>query len=276
MSTKYIFLDIDGTLVGYDSKIPDSALKALKMAQANGHKVIIASGRALSIIYPDLLKAVNFDGIIASGGACVFCDGKVIFRSAIEGEVLDSIVAYFKREGIRYIVQATDAIYGEKDFIEVILPGMLKSGFSKDLIEKTYSGIKIVDDIRTVPNIEKFSFFLSPYSPQKISDDNGGRFYVVDFSVGKSDKVNLCFGEMNLAGVNKATAIEKYMEYVGAPISDSIAFGDSGNDFEMMTFAGFSVAMGNATDKIKQVADYVTTDVDKDGIYNAFVHLGLI
>ena len=79
-----------------------------------------------------------------------------------------------------------------------------------------------------------------------------------------------------MAGVNKATAIEKFMAHVGAPMSDSIAFGDSGNDFEMMQTVGLAVAMGNATEPIKELADYVTTDVDKDGIYNAFVHLGLI
>ena len=55
MNTKYIFLDIDGTLVGYDAKIPDSALKALKMAQANGHKVLIASGRS----YPLQIKPMG-------------------------------------------------------------------------------------------------------------------------------------------------------------------------------------------------------------------------
>ena len=81
---------------------------------------------------------------------------------------------------------------------------------------------------------------------------------------------------MNMAGVNKGTAIERFMEYIGAPISDSIAFGDSGNDLEMMNCAGIAVAMGNATNAIKEAADYVTSDVDKDGIYNAFVYLGLI
>lgn len=272
---KYIFLDIDGTLVGYDSKIPESALKALKLAQANGHKVIIASGRSYPIIYPDLLKAVDFDGIIASGGACVFYNGGAIFRSTIKGDDLDNVVKYFKCEGIQFLVQTSTAMYCEQDFFDIVIPGLVKSGCSKELVEKTFVNINVVDDIRSVPNIEKFSFYLSPHSPHKISEDLGGKFYVVDFSLGKIT-APLFFGEMNMAGINKATAIERFMAHVGAPISDSIAFGDSGNDFEMMNFTGFSVAMGNATEQIKKVADHVTDDVDKDGIYNAFVHLGLI
>ena len=275
MTTKYIFLDIDGTLVGYDAKIPDSALKALKMAQANGHKVFIASGRSYPIIYPDLLKAVDFDGIVASGGACVFYNGEAIFRSIIKGESLENVVKYFKREGIQFLAQTSTAMYCEPDFIDSVIPGLVSAGCSKDLVEKTFVGIKLIDDIRNAPNIEKFSFYLSPYGPKKISEDLNGEFYVVDFSLGKIN-APLYFGEMNMAGVNKATAIERFMEHVGAPISDSIAVGDSGNDFEMMQIAGISVAMGNATEPIKELADYVTTDVDKDGIYNAFVHLGLI
>lgn len=275
MNTKYIFLDIDGTLVGYDSKMPTSALAALKAAQANGHKIIIASGRAVSVIYPDLLKAINFDGIIASSGACLVCDGEVIFKSLINGELLRTLTEYFKREGIRFIAYAEDAVYAEKDFFDVVIPGMIASGCNKELIEKSFNEVKIVDDIRDVDCIEKFTFYLSPHSPKKISEDNGDKFYVVDFSLG-SIKSPLFFGEINVAGVNKATAIERYMAHVGAPISDSIAFGDSGNDLEMMQFAGFSVAMGNATDAIKAAADMITDDVDKDGIYNAFVKLGLI
>lgn len=275
MSTKYIFLDIDGTLVGYDSKIPDSALNALNMAQKNGHKVFIASGRSLPIIYPDLLKAVNFDGIVASGGACVFYNGEAIFRSVIEGDALNTIVDYFKREGIHFIAHTSEAVYGEQDFFDVVIPGMVAAGCNKELVEKSFSGVIPVEDIKKVKNVEKLSYYLSPYSTQKISDDNGGRFYVVDFNIGNVSQ-DFSFGEMNLSGVNKGTAIERFMEHIGAPISNSIAFGDSGNDLEMMHCAGISVAMGNATNTIKEVADYVTSDVDKDGIYNAFVHLGLI
>ena len=275
MNTKYIFLDIDGTLVGYDAKIPDSALKALKMAQANGHKVLIASGRSYPIIYPDLLKAVNFDGIVASGGACVFYNGEAIFRSVIKGDDLNKAVEYFKHEGIQFLAQTSTAMYCEPDFVDTVLPGMVESGCSKELVEKTFAGIKVIDDIRNAPSIEKFSFYLSPHSPKKISEDLGGNFYVVDFSLGRVSAPRY-FGEMNMAGVNKATAIERFMAHVGAPISDSIAVGDSGHDFEMMQIAGISIAMGNATEPIKEIADYVTTDVDKDGIYNAFVHFGLI
>ncbi len=275
MNTKYVFLDIDGTLVDYKAEIPPSALGALKAAQANGHKMIIASGRSYFIIYKKLLEAVKFDGIIASGGSCVIADGEVIFQSLIEGESLENIVNYFKKEGIHYILQAKDATYVERDFVDVVIPGMIAAGYSKDLIDSAYSNYTLVEDITKIKGAEKMSFFGSPNSPKKISDDLGGRFYVVDYSVGKI-KSPTYFGELNNAGVNKATAIEQYIKHIGGSIEDTIAIGDSGNDLEMINYAHIGVAMGNATEPIKKAADFTTTAVDDDGIYNAFVRLGLI
>jgi Cof subfamily protein (haloacid dehalogenase superfamily) len=275
MNTKYIFIDIDGTLVGYDSKIPDSALEALKLAQKNGHKVIICSGRPLYMIYPELLSAVKFDGIIASGGACVVVDGKVIFESLIRGESLKNVIDYFRREGIYYLVQSKDMAYAEKEFRTVVIPGMIADGYNEELVEQAYEILTIVDDVTVIEDAEKVSYFGSPYSPDKISSDLGGKYYVVDFSVGNV-KTKLAFGELNNADATKATGIEQYIRHVGACREDTIAIGDSGNDLEMINYAGYSVAMGNATEQIKAAADFITTAVDKDGIHNAFLKLGLI
>lgn len=275
MNTKHVFLDIDGTLVGYDSKIPASALKALQMAQANGHKIIIASGRNYGMIYKDLLSAVDFDGIIAAGGSCVIVDGQVIFESFIEGENLAFVVDYFRANGINYLLATKDDIYAEPVFNKHVIPGMIKNGYSEDLVMQAYGGNIEVEDVRLVKGGEKLSYFTSPYLPDKISKDLGGKFYVVDFSVG-AVKQDTYFGEMNNVGITKASGIDEYLAYVGASIEDTIAIGDSANDLEMLEHAHVAVAMGNGTDAAKAAADFVTTAVDQDGIYNAFVKLGLI
>ena len=75
MNTKYLFLDIDGTLVGFDGVMPSSASEALKKAHENGHKLVICTGRQLSQVYPWLLKEIPFDGLILSGGAMVINEG---------------------------------------------------------------------------------------------------------------------------------------------------------------------------------------------------------
>ena len=275
MSTKYVFLDIDGTLVGYDSKIPASALEALTKAKANGHKIIISSGRAYCMIYKELLSAIQFDGIISSGGACVMVDGKVIYESFINDENLAFVIDYFRANGITYLLMSKDDIYAEPVFNKYVLPGMIKAGYNKDLVEQAYGTNIEVEDVKTVKCGNKIAYFTSPFKPDKIASDLDGRFYVVDFSVGKTEEKNF-FGEMNNGGVNKASGIDEYLRYVGGSIEDTIAIGDSANDLEMLEHAAISVAMGNGTDSAKAAADFVTTAVDKDGIYNAFQKLGLI
>ena len=245
------------------------------MAQANGHKIIIASGRNYGMIYKDLLSAVDFDGIIAAGGSCVIVDGQVIFESFIEGEDLAFVVDYFRANGINYLLATKDDIYAEPVFNKHVIPGMIKNGYSEDLVMQAYGGNIEVEDVRLVKGGEKLSYFTSPYLPDKISKDLGGKFYVVDFSVG-AVKQDTYFGEMNNVGITKASGIDEYLAYVGASIEDTIAIGDSANDLEMLEHAHVAVAMGNGTDAAKAAADFVTTAVDQDGIYNAFLKLGLI
>ena len=275
MSSKYIFLDIDGTLVDYDAKMPSSALKAVKQARANGHKVFIASGRSCSMIYPELLEDNLFDGYIAAGGAYVSCGSEIIFQSFIEGKSLLNLVNYFRAWGIKGIAHRADGIYCEREFIDIVIPEMLRTGYSEDLIKKSYGRIVVIDDLSELKGIEKFSFYMAPKTTKQIFDDLGGEFYVVDFSVGdvKSDTF---FGEINMSNVNKATAIDAVIKHFSVSVSDTIAFGDSRNDLEMIEFAAIGVAMGNATEIIKKAADFVTTNVSNDGIYNAFSKLGLI
>ncbi len=77
-------------------------------------------------------------------------------------------------------------------------------------------------------------------------------------------------------GCSKGLAMEKLAETLGIPMADTVAIGDSSNDLEMLQRAGTSIAMGNATQNIRDMADYVTTDVTADGIWNALDWLGVL
>ena len=75
---------------------------------------------------------------------------------------------------------------------------------------------------------------------------------------------------------NKAKGIEALINYLGIKKEEVIAIGDGHNDAEMIKYAGLGIAMGNAIDKCKKVADYITSDIDDNGIYNAFKYAGII
>lgn len=84
------------------------------------------------------------------------------------------------------------------------------------------------------------------------------------------------FVDITAQGVTKAAGVKKMMEHLGIDMSQSVAFGDGGNDVPMLKEAAVGVAMGNADDSVKKEADYVTTSVDDDGIKNALIALGII
>ena len=83
-------------------------------------------------------------------------------------------------------------------------------------------------------------------------------------------------GEISLSGITKSYGMQKMLDFLHVDRKDTIAFGDGYNDLEMLQFVENGVAMGNAVDDLKAVADYVTDSVDQDGIYKAMKELGLI
>ena len=84
------------------------------------------------------------------------------------------------------------------------------------------------------------------------------------------------FGDLGVKGITKAHAVECLLDYLRARKEDTIAFGDAKVDIPMFECCALSVCMGSGGEEAKAAADYVTADVDDDGLYNAFVYLGLI
>ena len=190
-------------------------------------------------------------------------------------EDLTFATAYFHRENIYFTAAGASNTYAEQAFIDVVLPAMRRAGYNEDLVDKTFRDVVVLDTLVKQRDIEKMSFFLSHRNVDQIASDLDGRFYVTDYSMGDA-VVDTYFGEMNLAGVDKGSGIRHILEATGGKVEDTIGIGDSRNDTEMLAFVGTSVAMGNATKEIKQMAHLVTTPIDQDGLYNAFVTLGLI
>ena len=87
---------------------------------------------------------------------------------------------------------------------------------------------------------------------------------------------NPLFTDVIPRGSSKQVGVDKIIEYFGIPLEETMAFGDGGNDIPMLRHVGIGVAMGNAENDVKQVADYVTASVDEDGIEKALRHFGVI
>ena len=273
MNRKFIFLDIDGTLISFNGIFPDETLEALKSAHANGHKLIISTGRQQSQIYPWLLDLGLFDGLIATAGANIKVNGKTLSTHFIDKDKLIFLRNYLTENKTPFLVQTETQMIVEPWAGEGINEYHRRNGISEEKSKSLFGAIKVVDDIRTIDNAEKICYYCAPKSAAEVEKEIGDYFNVNIFSFGNAPDTN---GEISVRGVNKASGMQEILDYFGGKREDTFAFGDADNDIEMLKFANVGVAMGNATQNLKDSADYVTDDVENCGLYNAFKKFKLI
>lgn len=268
---KLIFLDIDGTLtVPGENVPPQSALDAIRAARANGHKAFLCTGRSWSM--SESIAAYGFDGVICSAGGYILCDGKVIYDHPMSADELRRVLDVMKSPDIFCILESaskTFADVGAEDFKQV-------SGNSEALRwRKTLTESFDVLPMRAYRGepVYKVSFLClrraALETPRRILEDRY-QFCLQDFLVG--DTVN---GELINRDFDKGRAIVRVCAYFGVPVSDTIGFGDSMNDLEMIRTTGIGVCMGNGSETLKAQSDKVCPPVDRDGLAAAFRELGL-
>ena len=275
---KVLFFDIDGTLLDHNGRMPLSAGEALKQAKANGHRLILCSGRSKCAVR-QLMDRFGFDGCVCSAGAYVEYRKKIVNIELLTTQQRNRLIDFFEGSEAVYGLQCCEymacpsELYDtyEENFApkEEILLGQNEEEKFDD-IGKTFI---FVDDIRAVQNVEKAFYYGANVGVIEAGRILGAEFDVRLASYNMPDENN---GEISLSGITKSYGMQKMLDFLHVDRKDTIAFGDGDNDLEMLQFVENGVAMGNAVDDLKAVADYVTDSVDQDGIYKAMKELGLI
>ena len=275
---KIILIDVDGTLLDYENKLPESAKMAIRQARQNGHKVYICTGRSKAEVY-DYIWDIGLDGMIGGNGSYVEDNGEVIMHQLITAEQCKHVVDWLHDRHLEFYLESNSGLYASENF-EVVADPVIKVYCQRKGKENTdqltvrdvfpemiYGGELYRDDVN------KISFVLSNYqdhldSITEFPDLKPGTW-------GGKGEIAL-FGDLGVKDITKAHAIDVLLKHLGVKKEDTFAFGDAKVDIPMLEYCEVGVAMGSGGDEIKAMADYVTDDVDKDGLYNAFVHFGLI
>lgn len=271
---KIIFLDIDGTLISFNGSLSEKTREALKRAKEAGHTLMLCTGRTRCQIQEELLSEGLFDGMVAAAGAYIEYEGKEIYRKTIEPKLLERLVRNLKQENVALILMEKEHLYSSHEDWEVI-----KSSFERQIpgalekLEETMGNVVLLENYNSLPIVEKVIFEDAPCPFEQVVEAAGASFDVIPSSFHQEVVRS---GEISNAGVTKATGIERVLTHLEMKKEDTVAFGDSYNDIEMLDFAAVGVAMGNAPEDVKKAADMVTEDVDKDGLYLGFEKLGLI
>ncbi len=278
--SKVIFLDVDGTLIDYEAKMPHSAGIAIEKARKNGHKVYICTGCSKAEILKRNL--CDLDGMIGGNGAYVESNGQVIMHQGLSKEDVKHIVDWCNQRKLGFYLESNSGMYCNDYMLEQGPNTMRKYILGKGASEKDASNksntfisnfILLKGDDLYRDDVNKISFILSSYQDHLDSKEEF-KHLVANTWGGRNEEA--LFGDLGPTGITKRYAIEVLLDYLHVSKEDTISFGDAKIDLSMFECCGYNVAMGNGGKEIKEAADYITDDVNRDGLYKAFEYLKLI
>ena len=278
---KILFIDVDGTLVDYENHLPESAVRAIRAARAAGHRVYICTGRSKAEVYPPLWD-IGLDGMIGGNGSYVEDHGTVVMHQLITPEQARRIVDWLHSRKLEFYLESNNGLFASEHFETAGQAAMQeytrrkgRPGAEQMTVRQAFpdmifgcAGEQLYRD-----DLNKVSYLLGSY--QEFLDTKAQFPDMQNGTWGGAGETAL-FGDIGVKDITKANAIQHLLAYLGADVKDTIAFGDAKVDIPMLEYCAYGVAMGSGGEEIKAMADLVTDSVDEDGLYNAFVKLGLI
>lgn len=245
---KLILTDLDDTLLRCDKSISDYTLKTLKKCQAEGILIGFSTARGESNA-KRIIDAVSPDIVISSGGALVKVHGTVIYSCILSGKETNTLIEAGKRvtDGSCEITvdTLTEHYWNYKNDPKETSPDWGEVIYT-DYINFQEEALKVCVELKDAEKAREIAASIENCDFVKFSDCDWFKF--------------------SKAGATKQKAIEKTGEYLGILPEEMIAFGDDFGDIEMLRFCGTGIAVANAIEEVKAVADEITDSNDHDGV----------
>lgn len=259
---KIIFFDIDGTLIENGGKLmPESAKEAIRIARKNGHICMINTGRTKRLVGEDITGQVEFDGLLLGCGTEIEYQGKSLMHKTLTLEESRRILEAMKKYHVDGVLEGHDEDFaprGDEVYTDAF------RGMAAEIEERKYASYA-----QAPGNYDKL--FVCAETPAGMDGMKRDLSDILDFIEREHG-----FYELVPTGYSKATAIHYIADRLNIAMEDTVAIGDSNNDLPMLKCAHTSIAMGESSPQVLEMADYITTDVDKDGIWNALKWLGVL
>ena len=254
---KIIFFDIDGTLIEFGTtKIKDKVAYALHELQKQGIKLFIATGRPKFVV--PYFDNVEFDGYLTYNGGYCFQKDRVLYKNPLDKKDLLQIIENAKKMNTPINIAGLDRMgsnfYDEtmEEYFRIASQHcFVLDDYDELLKEDIYEAMYALPESMDSELLSATSSIQSTRWWPKAAD-------LIPFNSGKE------YGIMHV------------LEAYGYTKEEAMAFGDGGNDITMLQAVGCGIAMGNATEDVKAIADYITDSVEEDGIYTALVKMGLV
>ncbi|MBQ2479540.1 MAG: Cof-type HAD-IIB family hydrolase [Erysipelotrichales bacterium] len=262
MEIRLVLFDIDNTLYSHKTHgIPASAKEAFRELKKRGVATCISTGRGFTVIQPEI-KDLHADYYIDANGQEVRNERhEIIEEHFVPIDVIERLTKYCREHGFAVVWKFSDGEWlytSKKEFYEnykrsaeLGFPGLNFDNDRKHLAAGCIGGVVLAPDYKYMILEKEFpEMELLPFN-----DENT---------------------DMVLRGVSKKTGMKTLCDYIGIRPENCMAFGDGKNDAEMLRYAGIGVAMKVSAKEAIEAADYVTDDIDENGVWNALRHFGVI
>ena len=250
MSIRAAFFDIDGTLLSFRThSVSPGTVEAFGLLHRAGVLTFIASGRP-QVLFPAM--PLSFEGCVTMNGGYCFIGDKVVLDNPIPQLESDRWLHYAMEMNLCTMVFTDSEMFVNRldDPVVNAIRDQLEFTMPPQLDTHNMLGLKAYQIIAVMPSEQDQEVeALLPHC--------------------RLPRWHPQFSDLVNRENSKAAGIEAIIRHFGIRREECMAFGDGGNDIEMLEYCGVGVAMGNANADVQKHADYVTTSVDEEGILRA-------
>lgn len=266
--SKAILLDVDGTLLNSAKQLTPRTKTALINAQKQGWKLVLASGRPTNglVHLAQMLEMDRFGGVLVAFNGSKVLDAKsheVLFEQPINVKESKAVLEHMKKFDVIVMIDHDEYMY-----VNDVFKKIERDGKPFEVVEyESRSNHYLLCEKEDLVSFADFPLnkILTAASPSYLKE------HYEEMAAPFRESLNSMFTadfyyEFTAKGIDKAQALCQTMEKLGCKAENMIAFGDAQNDRSMLEMAGIGVAMGNATNELKEIANVVTDSNDEDGI----------
>lgn len=263
-SYKLIAFDMDGTLLNTEKKISRKTAAAIKDASEHGKVIVLSTGRGLAELVeflPDL-QGVRYLICVSGGYIYDTVTQGFIYSNPLSDENIKSILKISRQEETMIQMLSDLSVAAKKDLdrLEDFHMGVYRPLYERvcTIVEDMYEYYKTQK-----PQIAKLNLYHTSVEARERTFERLSKLNI------EAVRSEITSTECSSKGVTKGTGLLKLCEYLGISVEETIAVGDADNDIEILKTAGLSIAMGNARESVKAIADVIVSDNDHDGCVEA-------
>lgn len=252
---KLVAVDLDGTLLDHNTRVPERTVAAIARARQCGADVLLATGKTLESAVPVMAQLNRqLPGVYHQGHLIYAADGRLLREKAMDPDLAQAVFDYVQARGLPLVAYDRDGLWATA-------PGPHRDHLHYKYAEPLPWLTRVIPD---VTGVQKYLIGVNGDAATLRAELEGrfGRYLRVLQAVPESV-------EMMSLDVSKGEGVAWMLDYLGVDPQEVMAIGDGENDIEMLQLAGTAVAMGNAAPSLKAVADHIVGSNEQAGVAEA-------